>query len=114
MGKLFTASSDGNKVNANYNDECTYALSFSDEAEAQLFVSELAETQEDFITNGRDNAKRKKAMFLNPEDCTVSMNFDTKASAAKWVMKAKLSSAAEATQFYKDLKFAIYGPMPSL
>lgn len=42
------------------------------------------------------------------------MNFDTKASAAKWVMKAKLSSAAEATQFYKDLKFAIYGPMPSL
>ena len=68
MGKLFTASSDGNKVIANYNNECTYALSFSDEAEAQLFVSELAETQEDFITNGRDNAKRKKAMFLNPEE----------------------------------------------
>lgn len=53
-------------------------------------------------------------MFLNPEDCTVSMNFDTKASVAKWVMKAKLSSVAETTQFYKDLKFAIYGPMPSL
>lgn len=51
---------------------------------------------------------------IDYEDCTVSMNFDTKASAAKWVMKAKLSSAAEATQFYKDLKFAIYGPMPSL
>ena len=27
MGKLFTASSDGNKVIANYNNECTYALS---------------------------------------------------------------------------------------
>ncbi|MEI3411711.1 MAG: hypothetical protein V8S04_06820 [Clostridia bacterium] len=105
MGKLFTASSDGNKVIANYNNECTYALSFSDEAEAQLFVSELAETQEDFITNGRDNAKRKKAMFLNPEDCTVSMNFDTKASAAKWVMKAKLSSAAEATHIFATINY---------
>ena len=114
MGKMFTASSEGNKVIANYNNECTYVLSFLDEAEAQLFVSELVKTQEDFITNGRDNAKRKKAMFLNPEDCTVSMNFDTKASAAEWVMKAKLSSVEEATQFYNDLKFAIYGPMPNL
>ena len=114
MGKKFMTSRDGNKVIANYNNECTYALSFNDEAEAKLFISELAATQEDFITNGRDKAKRKKAMFLNPEDCTVSMNFDTKASTAEWTMKARLSSVAEATQFYKDLKFAIYGPMPSL
>ena len=79
MGNLFTASSDGNKVIANYNNECTYALSFADEAEAQLFVSELAETQEDYNINGKDNAKRKKA-----------------------------------TQFFKNLSFAIYGPLPSL
>lgn len=114
MGKTFTTSRDGNEVIANYNNECTYALSFTDEAEAKLFVSELAATQEDFINNGRDKAERKKALFLNPEDCTVSMNFNTKARAAKWAMKARLSSVAEATQFYKDLKFAIYGPMPSL
>ncbi len=114
MGNLFTASSDGNKVIANYNNECTYALSFADEAEAQLFVSELAETQEDYNINGKDNAKRKKAIFLNPEDCTISMNFDTKASTEKWTMKAKLSSVAEATQFFKNLSFAIYGPLPSL
>ena len=89
MGNLFTASSDGNKVIANYNNECTYALSFADEVEAQLFVSELAETQEDYNINGKDNAKRKKAIFLNPEDCTISMNFDTKASTEKWRMSGK-------------------------
>lgn len=114
MGNLFTASSNGNKVIANYNNECTYALSFTDEDEAQLFVSELAETQEDYNINGRDNAKRKKSIFLNPEDCTISMNFDTNASTEKWTMKAKLSSVAEATQFYKNLRFAIYGPLPNL
>lgn len=114
MGKMFTTSRDGNKVMANYNNECTYALSFADEAEAKLFVSEFTATQEDYIINGKDKATRKKAMFLNPNDCTVSMNFDTKARAADWVMKAKLSSVAEATNFFKDLKFAIYGPMPSL
>ena len=52
----------------------------------------------------------KRQCFLTPK----TAQFDTKASVAKWVMKAKLSSVAETTQFYKDLKFAIYGPMPSL
>lgn len=63
MGKMFTTSRVGNKVIANYNNECTYALSFADEAEAQLFVSKFAETQEDYNTNGKDNAKRKKLSF---------------------------------------------------
>lgn len=113
MGKMFTTSRVGNKVMASYNNSHTYALSFKTEAEAEFFVSELSATQKDFWTNGRENAKRKKSMFVNPTECTVSMNFNTAESDTKWTMKAKLVSEAETKAFYADVKYAIWGPMPN-
>lgn len=113
MGKMFTTSRVGNKVMANYDNSHMYDLSFKTEAEAEFFVSELAATQKDFWTNGRENAKRKKSMFANPTECTVSMNFNTTESDTKWTMTANLVSEAEAKAFYADVKYAIWGPMPS-
>lgn len=113
MGKIFTTSRVGNKVMANYDKSRTYVLSFRDEAEAEFFVSELAITQKDFWTNGRDKAKRKKSMFANPTECTISMNFNIAKGDTKWTIKAGLASEAETKAFYIDVKYAIWGPMPS-
>lgn len=112
MGKTFTTSRVGNKVMANYDNSYTYVLFFKDEAEAEFFVSELAATQEDFWTNGRDKAKRKKSMFVNPTECSISMNFNIAESDKEWTMKARLASETEAKAFYADAKYAIWGPMP--
>lgn len=114
MGKTFTTSRVGCTVVANYDDERSYTLNFSNEKEAQFFESELIATQDDFWTNGRDNAVRKKSMFADPKDCTLSMNFDTANSTEKWTMVATLASVDELNQFYADLKFAIWGPMPGI
>lgn len=114
MGKTFTTSRVGNMVMANYDNSRTYALSFKDEVEAQFFMSELSAAQDDYNVNGRDKAERKKSMFANPEDCSVSMNFNTANTTEKWTMKAILKSVTEMNDFYKDVKFAIYGPMPSI
>lgn len=113
MGKMFTTSRVGNKVMASYDNSHMYVLSFETEAEAEFFINELSATQEDFLTNGKENAKRKKSMIVNPNECTVSMNFNTAESATKWTMKAKLASEAETTAFYADVKYAIWGPMPN-
>ena len=114
MSKTFTTSREGNKVIAKFDSSRDYTLSFKDEAEAELFTAELSATQEDFWKNGRDNAVRKKSLFANPSDCTVCMNFDTDNYSEKWPMKAKLKSVDEMDSFFKDVKFAIYGPMPSI
>ena len=95
-------------------DSNTYSVLFSDANEANFFANELIATVDDFNVNGRAKAVRKKAMFANPTDCTVSMNFNTANSTKKWEMVAKLSSVEELNEFFKDLKFAIYGPMPSI
>ena len=114
MGKTFTTSRVGCTIIANYNDERSYTLNFSNEKEAQFFESELIATQDDFWTNGRDAAIRKKSMFSDPKTCKISMNFDTANISEKWPMVATLSSADELKQFYADLRFAIWGPMPSV
>ena len=113
MGKMVITSRVGNKVMVNYDDSHTYALSFRDEAEAEFFDKEIDATQTDFWTNGRDKATRKKSMFIDPAESSVSMNFNVDESCTKWPMKAKLSSGEEAKAFYSDIKAAIWGPMPS-
>ncbi len=114
MGKTFTTSRVGCTIVANYNDERSYTLNFSNEKEAEFFESELKATQDDFWTNGRDDAVRKKTIFSDPKTCTLSMNFDTANIAEKWPMVATLASIDELNKFYADLKFAIWGPMPSI
>lgn len=95
-------------------DKNTYSPLFTDEAEAKLFESELLDTVNDFNVNGTDKSVRKKILFANPADCTVSCNFNTANSTKKWEMVAKLSSPEETEAFFKDIKFVIYGPMPSI
>lgn len=114
MGKTFTTSNYGNKVMAEFNKEGAYLLSFADKEEAIFFERELMATQQDLKENGRDHAKRKKSIFLNPADCSVSMNFDTENTTKKWTMRAELQSSAEAVDFFNDIQTAIYGPMVSL
>ena len=103
----------GNTVTVNFDDH-SYSLRFADENEAKFFANELMETVEDFNVNGRENCKRKKSMFANPKDCAVSLNFNTDNCTKKWEMVARLESVEEMNAFFKDVKFAIYGPMPSI
>lgn len=112
MGKIFTTSRVGNKVMAKFDNSRTYVLSFKDDTEADFFIKELDATQKDFWANGRENAKRKKSMIVNPTECTVSMNFNTAGTDKEWTMKANLTSETEAKAFYSDVKYAIWGPMP--
>lgn len=103
----------GNTVTVRFDDN-TYSVQFTDNNEANLFKDELIDTVNDFNVNGRDKCKRKKSMFADPKTCSVSLNFDTDNSNKKWKMKATLSSAEEMNAFFKDVKFAIYGPMPGI
>ena len=112
MGKMIITSRVGNKVMVNYDDSRTHELSFRDEAEAEFFAKEIDATQTDFWTNGRDKATRKKSMFMDPAESSVSMNFNVDESSTKWPMKAHLSSGEDAKAFYSDVKSAIWGPMP--
>lgn len=114
MGKEFTTRRVGSTVTADYNGERSYTLRFANEEKAKFFMSELSATQEDFKVNGRDNAVRKKSIFMEPADCSVSMNFNTENSSEKWPMKVALGSVSEMRQFYADIKFAVWGPMPSI
>ena len=114
MGKTFATSRVGCKIIANYNDERSYTLGFSSEDEAKNFESELNTTQVDFWKNGRDDAVRKKSMYADPLDCSVSVNFDTANCTEKWPFKVFLANVSEMNQFYADLKFALWGPMPSI